>query len=193
MNRALNLASRPVRNETLPALAFGLAAVLLLGLTVQHALTLLRLRPGTGTPLEQEVRSLEAEAARLRAELAELRVPEPDAAALPQWKLLEELVDRRALRWTELLSVLEEALPAGIRVVSVNPAVKEGRVSLDLTIVARSAEDGLELLRVLEARREFDSVFPLSVASREGGAEYRYTMQYRPPAATPSATALARP
>jgi hypothetical protein len=57
--------------------------------------------------------------------------------------------------------VLEEALPAGIRVVSVNPAVKEGRVSLDLTIVARSAEDGLELLRVLEARRRVRQRLPV--------------------------------
>lgn len=197
MSRALNLASRPSRNEILPALLFGLAALLLLGLSLQHARTLLRLRPGTGTPLEQEVRSLEADAARLRSEAAALATPEPDPNALPQWTLLKDLVDRRALRWTELLSVLEETLPAGVRVVSLTPEVRGGRVSLDLAVVARTAEEGLDLLRSMEERREFDGVYPLSVATRQGSSEYRYTMDYRPAGAAageaPPAPGTARP
>jgi len=197
MSRALNLASRPSRNEVLPALLFGLAALLLLGLTLEHVRTLLRLRPGTGTPLELEVRSLEADAARLRSEAAALRAPEPDPSALPHWTLLKDLVDRRALRWTELLFVLEETLPAGVRVVSLTPEVRGGRVSLELAVVARTAEEGLELLRSMEERREFDGVYPLSVSTRKGSSEYRYTMDYKPAAApaaeAPPARGAARP
>ena len=45
MSRPLNLASRPFRNEALPALLFGMAVLALLALSIQHAHTLTRLRP----------------------------------------------------------------------------------------------------------------------------------------------------
>lgn len=185
MSRPLNLASRPFRNEALPALLFALVTLVLVVVTGRHAVTLVRLRPGFATPQQREVAALEAEAARLRAELAAFRVPEPDGRALPQWTLIKELVDQRALRWTELLSVLEETLPPGIRVVTLTPQVEAGRVSLDLTVIARTAEDGLDLLPILEQRPEFADVYPISVSTREDGSEYHYSMFYRPPSGVP--------
>jgi Tfp pilus assembly protein PilN len=183
VRRPLNLASRPFRNETLPALLFGLAAVALLALTVQHTLTLAGLRPGRGTPLEQEGARLEAQSARLRAEAGALRVPEPDAKAIPRWTLLKELVDRRALRWTELLSVFERTLPSNVRLVSLAPEVRGGAINLDLMLVARSDGNGLEVLRLLEERPEFDQVYPLSAETRDDGQQVHYSMAYHPPAA----------
>jgi Tfp pilus assembly protein PilN len=181
VSRPLNLASRPFRNEALPALLFALVTLLLVAVTVRHAVTLARLRPGVATPRQREVAALEAEAARLHAELAAFRAPEPDATTLPQWALIKGLVDQRALRWTELLAVLEEALPSGIRVVSLTPKVGEGAVSLDMTVIARDAEAGLDLLPILEQRPEFDGVYPVSVATGPDGSEYQYSMIYRPP------------
>lgn len=185
MSRPLNLATRPFRNETLPALLFGLVALLLLLLTVQHAVTLVGLRPGFATPQQREVAALEAETARLRSEQAAFRAPEPDAKTLPQWALIKNLVDLRALRWTELLAVLEETLPPGIRVVNLAPRVEAGRVRLEMTVMARSAKDGLDLLPILEQRPEFEGVYPVSVSTRDDGSEYRYAMVYRPPSGPP--------
>jgi Tfp pilus assembly protein PilN len=183
VRRALNLASRPFRNEKLPALLFALAAVALLVLTVQHALTLARLRRGRGTPLELEVARLEAQAARLRSEASTLRVPDPDAKAIPRWTLIKELVDRRALRWTELLSVFERTLPPSVRLISLAPEVRGGAVNLDLMLVARSDGNGLEVLRLLEERPEFDQVYPLSAETRDDGQQVHYAMAYHPPPA----------
>jgi hypothetical protein len=185
LSRPLNLASQPFRNETLPALLFGLGALTLAGLTVWHAVSLVRLRPGVASPQQKEVVELEAEAARIRSEAAAFRVPEPDPKLPQQWTLIKELVDQRALRWTELLSVLEEALPSDVRVVHLLPAVEAEHVSLELTVIARTPRAGLELLPVLEKRGEFDSVYPVSVAAREDGSEYRYAMLYRPPSGAP--------
>lgn len=186
MSRPLNLASRPFRNEALPALLFGLAAVALLTLSIQHVRTLTRLRPGRGTPIEQEVARLEQEVARLRAEAGALRVPEPDATVIPRWVLIKELVDRRALRWTELLSVFEEALPGNVRLASLAPEVERGRIRLELTLLARTSGDGLEVLRVLEERPEFDEVYPLSFEPRDDGEQVHYAMRYQPPSARPA-------
>jgi hypothetical protein len=183
MSRPLNLATRPFRNETLPALAFALIALLLVLVTVRHAVTLAGLRPGFATPQQREVAALEAEATRLRSEHAASRGPEPDAKAIPQWALIKDLVDQRALRWTELLAVLEQTLPPGIRVVNLTPRVESGRVSLEMTVMARNATDGLELLPILEQRPEFEGVYPVSVSTRDDGSEYRYAMVYRPPSA----------
>lgn len=191
MSRPLNLASRPFRNEMLPALLFGLGAVALFALSVQHALTLARLQPGRGTPIEQEIARLEEEVGRLRSEANGLGVPVPDPKAIPRWALLKELVDRRAVHWTEMLSVFEQALPGNVRLVSLAPEVKRGSMNLELTLLARSKGDGLEVLRVLEDRPEFDQVYPLSFEPREGGEEVRYSMLYRPPSAPGSSPAPA--
>jgi Tfp pilus assembly protein PilN len=186
VSRPLNLASRPFRNERLPALLFGLGLAALLALTVQHALTLARLRPGRGTPLEQEVARLEQETRRLRSEAASLRVPDPDPRAVPRWALLKELVDRRALRWTELLSAFEQALPGSVRLVSLAPEVKAGRVELELVLQARSSGEGLDVLRVLDERPEFDEVYPVSFELRDSGEQVRYSMRYVPAPAAPA-------
>ena len=179
MRERLNLASRPFRNETLPAMGFAVAGVVLLGLTVEHALLIERLLPARTSALHQEVAALEAEATRLRSEAAGLRAPRPEPSAVTEWALLKNLVDRRAFRWTELFSRLEEVLPEGVRLVSITPEVKEGQVRLDVDAVVRSAEDGLELVQILQGRDEFADVYPLRVGKTADGGEFRYTMRYR--------------
>lgn len=185
MRERLNLASRPFRNETLPAIAFAVAGAVLLGLTAEHAVLIRRLLPARTSALHQEVATLEAEAARLRAEGAGLRAPKPQPSSVAEWEALEDLVDRRAFRWTELFSRLEDVLPDGVRLVSIRPEVKKGQVHLDVNAVVRSAEDGLEFVQILQGRSEFAEVYPLRVGKGAEGGEFHYTMRYRPAAAAP--------
>jgi hypothetical protein len=52
--------------------------------------------------------------------------------------------------------------------------------------VARTNEDALELIRVLEDRPEFDGVPPMNSSVNEQGIiEFRLTMKYTPPSAPP--------
>jgi Tfp pilus assembly protein PilN len=176
----LNLASRPFRNERLPALALGLAAVAFLALTVQHVLLIRRLLPRQTSALGQEVAALGAERQRLRSEAASLRVPRPEPAVLSQWTIVRGLVDRRAFSWTELFASLEQALPPGVRLVSITPDVKPGYVRLELVAVARNAEEGLGLVRALEERPEFRDVYPLSADQSAEGGQFSYSLKYIP-------------
>ena len=193
--RPLNLATQPFRNETLPTVLIALGAVLLAGITVQHALTIRRLLPGRTSAAHQELEALEQEASRLREESRQLRVARPEPGVIAQWAQLKELVDQRAFSWTGLFGVLEQALPPGVRLITIAPKVEKGVVMLEFTAAARSYEQGLELIQALEDRPEFTDVIPLS---RDTGDEspFRYQMRYLPvaapsPGASPAAGAPA--
>jgi hypothetical protein len=179
--RPLNLASQPFRNETLPAVLFGLASVLLLALTVQHAFVVRGLLPARTSKLHTEVAALEAEAERLRTEGRTLKAPAPEARVVAEWSVLKDLVDRRTFSWTGLFARLEQVLPREVRLVEIVPDVDKGHVSLSISAVARPAQAGLGLVGLLEAREEFEDVYPESVSERDGGAaEFHYTMRYLP-------------
>jgi hypothetical protein len=178
--KRLNLASHPFRNETLPAVLLALGAVVLVALTVRHAVTIRRLMPDRLSAAHRQAAELEAEAARLRGEARAQRVERPDAKILAQWALLKELVDRRAFSWTGLFGVLEEALPPGVRLLTISPRVTRGVVTLEVTAATRSYDSGLEMVRLLEDRPEFAEVFPLGRDDDEE-PEFRYSMRYLPP------------
>lgn len=197
--RILNLASQPYRNERTPTLLVLLMVLLALGLSVEHVLVVRRLL--SGRVIGKEMAALENESRSLRAEGERLRAGRLDPGASAHWLVLKELVDRKAFSWTGLFSVLEETLPDSVRLLSIAPSVEKGIVSLAIDAVARSKEDGLDTIRVLEEREEFYDVIPTSRGGEEG-TTFHYTMKYRAsvsavPAATPasegSATGAPRP
>jgi hypothetical protein len=192
----LNLATRPARNERAAALGFGLASVLLLGLTVRHAIVVSRLASTAATTLDAEVSGLEKEIASLRDRETALRGPRNDPASLARWALLKELVDGRAFSWTALLAHLEATLPSDVRLVAISPEVKHGHITLNLDAVARTPDHAVSLVKALEDRPEFEDVFVLQIDEEKDGARCRYKMTYLPdaaPVATASpAAALAR-
>jgi len=194
--RPLNLASKPFRNEALPNAGLALAALVLAGVTVKHLLVVRALLPDRTSALHEEVRALDAEAARLRLEEAGLRGPAPPAGLLARWSLLKDLVDQRTFSWTRLLARLERVVPEGARISAIAPTVKRGQVRLDLSAQAQSTEPGFELLHRLQQHAEFRDPVPVSVgeSSAEGASvkEFRYAMAYDPSAA-PAGEAPASP
>lgn len=180
MRPALNLATRPLRNERLPSLLAALAAVALLAVTVKHVLMLKDLLPGRVSALDHEAAALEEEVVKLRGEAADLRGPRPDPERVKQWAGLRGLVDRRAFSWSTLLNSLEDVLPAGVRLVSITPNVKDGQVWLQINAVARRFEDRQALLRSLQQNPEFQEVFLESSGDTESGEEFTYVARYTP-------------
>jgi Tfp pilus assembly protein PilN len=177
----LNLASRPFRNERLPALLFTLALVVLAALTVRHALLVVQLLPGRTAARHTEIAGLEKEAVELRAASQSLRRPDPDKTTLARWGAVKGLVDRRTFAWTSLLARLEAALPHGVRLLSIQPAWdKTGVVRLDLRANAEDADDGFAFVKALEERPDFEDVFPTSKEPRDEGTDFVYTMRYLP-------------
>jgi len=174
----LNLASEPARNEVLPNLLLYLACAVVVTLTIQHGLVI-RSLPARSSPLHAKIAALETDLARLQKEVATLGDPKPDQAALDEWAVVKDLVDRRTFSWTELFSRLEDVLPAGVRLVSIAPTVKGGQIRLELQAGARSTKDGLDLISALEASPDFDNAVFLSVQKKEDGFDLHYVMNYR--------------
>jgi Tfp pilus assembly protein PilN len=194
--RALNLAGRPFRNERLAATGFAAAALLLVALTVWHAVVIRNLLPNRTSVRHQEVAVLETELANLSREARTLKTETPPAATIAQWNLIKEIVDRRAFSWTGLFARLEQLMPMGVRVTAISPSVKKGQVELTVEATVRSREAGWEFVRALEGGGDFYDVYPTS----EAGNEFRYGIRYRPRAAVapvgppaPAAVAEVRP
>jgi Tfp pilus assembly protein PilN len=186
--RPYNLASRPFRNETLPALLLAAGWVLLLAGSLVHALAVRRLLPASTSARHQEVADLERRLARLdtRAESFRLDVPE---ATLLDWSFVKDLVDRRAFSWTRLLYDLGRALPPGVRVMSVAPDAEDDRLIVELSAFLRAPQDGLDMVRRLEDSDEFSDVTPLSTSEMGDGREMRLRMRYAPARTSPSPAA----
>jgi len=187
LTRTPNLASRPFRNERLPAALMVLALIVLLGLSIKHAFVLRGLLPSRTAAVEGEVRALEQELRDLRSEALTLPRPTPEARLLSEWQALRGLVDRRAFSWTRLLSRLEDVLPAGVKISSVAPTMKDGRITVEIAAVGRTITDGFGFMKVLEATADFDDVVPSSVGDATGGdgGEIHYRMKYTPAAPPP--------
>ena len=185
--RALNLATRPFRNEALPSLLFWASAALLLALTTKHVLVIRALLPDKTSALHEQVRTLDGDAARLRAEATALRGPAPDGALVKKWSQIKDLVDQRTFSWTRLMARLEKVIPEGVRISAITPSVREGAVRLDLSAQAQTTEAGLEMLKRLQQRPEFKDAVPVSVgesgAEGETVKEFRYAMFYEPSSA----------
>jgi Tfp pilus assembly protein PilN len=183
MRRPANLASRPFRNERLPA---TLRVLGLLAISIQHALLVRRLLPDATSARHAEAAALEAEVARLRADGLALRGPAPDKASLARWVAVKEMVDRRSFAWTLLLGRLEKTIPPGVRLVSVSPGWEKGRLRLGLRVLARTSDAGFELVQALEDQPDFEEVYPLSKQGDAGsgdGFQFELTMLYRASAA----------
>jgi Tfp pilus assembly protein PilN len=184
--RPLNLAGRPFRNERLPATLFAVAAVVLAGLTAWHVVHVRRLLPSQTEAKHRRIAALEDEMQRLRGEAARLQAVRADPGATARWALVKELVDRRAFSWTELFGVLEEVLPDGVRLVSITPSVRRGKIELRVVAVVKEADLGWQLVKILEESGHFAEVFP---TSEEEKGQFSYVMLYEPPAtASPAAS-----
>jgi Tfp pilus assembly protein PilN len=71
---------------------------------------------------------------------------------------LNTLIDEQSLNWTQMFMDLEKTLPAGVRVLSIEPKHNKGRVEVKITIGAMSNETKLKFLHALESSPAFSHV-----------------------------------
>ena len=71
---------------------------------------------------------------------------------------LNTLIDEQSLNWTQMFMDLEKIVPAGVRVLSIEPAHEKGPVIVKLTVGAASDEAKLKFLHALEQSPAFTHV-----------------------------------
>lgn len=110
-------------------------------------------------------RFVNADINRERATLAQLDKQTTDDVAIlnqPQNSdvrrrsaFLNELIERKAISWTHIFSDLEKIMPAELHVVTIQPKTEGGDILLQMTVVGRSRERALELVRRMEQSNSF--------------------------------------
>ena len=111
---------------------------------------------------------------------------------LAEWAAVKALVDRRAFSWTGLFAALEQALPPGVRLVSIQPVGR--RPATELTLAGgqgRSSEDALALLQSLQAHGDFEGAFLNGWTEGREGVDISCSVRYVPRAGGEAVSAAA--
>jgi hypothetical protein len=160
MKARLNLATVPLEGNrrfvvgAISATVIGLAAFLLLG---QRAYQIWRAE----TNFRVEQQQIDSDMVRLRAERQQLEqfFSRPDTVQRRDLAgFLNSLIAERAFPWTRIFMDFESSLPAGVRIVSIEPRMADNYVQLRLTVGAASDAAKLEFLRSLEDSKSFSHI-----------------------------------
>jgi hypothetical protein len=167
-----NLATRPFYNERLVRTILGIVGIVAIGLLLFDAAQILRLRT-RNADVRAEAEAAESEAARLRAESRAISQSlnrqqlETVQVAATEANLL---IDRRAFSWTDLFNRFEATLPAGVRIVAVQPQVDEqGRMLVAISVISRRVEDLDEFTEALQESGAFYNALTRQSAALEDG------------------------
>jgi type IV pilus assembly protein PilN len=160
MKARLNLSTKPLQTHRSFLAASGvigaIAALFFLGLgwrvySVRRA----------DAALRQKVEEIRLEMVSLEHQRRDLEqfFDRPENAKLhDRSAFLNTLIDEQSLNWTQMFMDLEKILPAGVRVVSIQPKLEKGRVEVKLTIGATNDEAKLKFIHALEQSGSFSHV-----------------------------------
>jgi type IV pilus assembly protein PilN len=157
MRISVNLATRPfVELRPLYAkLRLGMAALALVAIGVGVVLHVETARAKTA---QAQMDALKAQTAgyqnQLTANEARMRQPQ-NKAVLDRAQFLNQVFEQKSFSWTAVMMDLENVLPAGVQVTSIEPLIsKEGDVSIRMR-VSGDRERAVELVRNLESSQRF--------------------------------------
>jgi type IV pilus assembly protein PilN len=160
MKARLNLATKPLETHRRFLAGAGLvgavAGIFFLGLgwhvySVRKANETQRVKVAR---LRQEMIGLEDQ----RTDLEHFFGLQENARLHERSAFLNTLIDEQSLNWTQMFMDLEKILPAGVRVLSIEPKHEKGRVEVKLVVGAMNDEAKLKFLRALEGSPAFTHV-----------------------------------
>ena len=163
MQLKINLARQPYEDAKVFWRKWGLAlgaacivTLLVLGLTVNGALAAAAARQKTAS-FEGDIQKVET--ARSQAEAFLARPENRDVRDRAAY--LNDLIQRKSLSWTLVLTDLEKIMPPQIHVVSIQPDTRAksnsvpGAVVIHMKVAGQSRERALELVRHMEQSQHF--------------------------------------
>lgn len=166
-----NLSTRPFYNEPAVRVFLGLATLLVVAMTIFNAVRYVSL---SAREQELSVRANEAlaEAGRLRTEAQRIRSqvdPKELETVSAAAREANALIAQRTFSWVQLLAQIEAALPGNVRLVSIEPRVDKGVISVTLAVEARNYEALSKFMEALESRRAFRNVLPPVTSEADDG------------------------
>jgi len=177
-----NLARRPFvdsRPVWAAGALLGVVALILTGINLAEFIS----AQGAERALEDEKQTLVARYTELQGSV---RAADGRLSAV-KWRQLEaeagtlqEVVARRRVAWSRLLTDLERVVPWDVRLVSIVPTIDDqGGVQVDLTGVASGRDAWLKLLGRCFADRSFSDPVPASEEAPSASNTLGYRFQLR--------------
>jgi type IV pilus assembly protein PilN len=99
-----------------------------------------------------------AELERQRAALERFFALDENAKLHDRAAFINSLIDARSFNWTLMFMDLEKVLPAGVRVISIEPKQEKGRIEVRLVIGATTDDAKLKLIKALEDSKTFNHI-----------------------------------
>lgn len=192
-----NFSRAPFVNERAPRLIFGLALLIVAGLSITHGYFLARSLLREQEELDVRVQETRDEIQRTDEALARNQqslAREQSALADERTSFLVRLYRRKSFSWTGLFNELEAITPASVRVTSITPFEDKEQITVTLTIVGKTLQDVLQMVRALESSSFFATVFPVEETNLEElsgqgtGIAATLKLQYVEGASTPAET-----
>jgi Tfp pilus assembly protein PilN len=172
MKVRLNFATAPLENHrrfVFGAVVIGglaLGALALLGVQAWQGWSANRALREDVARLEQQMRAYRQQ----RSELEKFFKQQETRELLNRAAFLNSLIEQRSFPWTKVFSDLERRLPEGVRVLTIAPQMRDGRVEMKLVVGAASDRGKLEFLKTLEQAPEFSRLHVVGESRpREGG------------------------
>jgi len=164
MKVRLNLSTKPLQTHRRFLAGAGILGVVAGLFFIGLGLHVYAVRRGDEVFRERvvNVRSEMVNLERQRAELEQFFSRPENAKLHDRSAFLNTLIDEQSLNWTQMFMDLERILPAGVRVVSIQPKLDKGVVEVKLTVGAMSDEAKLKFLHALEQSSSFTHVVMLS-------------------------------
>jgi Tfp pilus assembly protein PilN len=195
MTTALNLASNPFRNRSLPWTVTTVVALL----SIVGLIFIARATYQT----DAEVQAAEREVAKQKQDIAAInqRAEQISRSLSPEQKQTLKsahvLVDRKRFSWSRLFADLEAALPGAVRIarITVKDVGAEGDrtvADLDLVVVSKSASIVTQMMEDMHREGIFDAQLVSQNLQRgrgESGEEYEMSVHYTPRLGAPISVA----
>lgn len=193
-----NLSTRPFYNTRIVRIGLAIVGVIAAGLTLFNSAELWRLQRAnrefsqTVAQNEGQTEELRQKARAVQQTINRTQLAEVTTAA----REANELIDRRAFSWTELLNQFQATLPADVRISSVQPQVdREGRMLVAMTVQSRRQEDLDSFIEALEKTGVFRDVLSRSDSGFDDGSLVSVLQAYynEPPVVTTPPAAITSP
>ncbi len=158
-----NLSTRPFYNERLVRTILVAAGAIVLAVTALNAWTIVTLSRKDAVQNVQSVRAEKkaAEARRAAGRIRRSIDANQLAAVTTAAAEANRLISARTFSWTDLLSEFEQTLPPDVRITNIAPTVdRDGRLLIDIVVIARRVEDVNDFVEKLEAKGGFSDVVP---------------------------------
>jgi|SRR5580692_342883 type IV pilus assembly protein PilN len=160
MKVRLNLATKPLethRKFIAGSTAVGLVAAIVflsLGWHVYLARKANAEMRAKSASIDRQVADLQ----RQRAALEHFFALDENARLHDRASFINSLIDARSFNWTMMFMDLEKVLPAGVRVISIEPKQEKGRIEVKFMIGATSDDAKLKLIQALEESKTFTHI-----------------------------------